>query len=502
MNREILKQVIFDQHKIIQNAVIVDREYSFEPNGNYILTGVRRAGKSTMLYKIVKELVAGGVSWERIIYVNFEDERLIGFTVQDLNDLVVVQSELSEEKGFYFLDEVQNIEGWERFARRMADSGERVYITGSNAKMLSSEMETVLGGRYLSKYIEPYNFREYLTAKGVPFDAKALYASQTKGRIQGALREYMRYGGLPETLRFEDKRAYASSVFNKVLLGDIVARNQIRNERAMRLLIAKIAETVTDEVSYTKLRGVLQAAGAPISKDKVIDYAAYALEAYLLFTTRNFVKAFAEKEGMPRYYFTDNGFLNLFLIDKDAMLLENLVAVALRRAYGDGVYYAKDTQKAYDVDFFVPDTGLLVQAAFELNESSREREVKSLVKAMRSLRGVKRCLIVTMDQEEVIDLAAEGGETIGATQIEVVPLAKFLLGLKGDFEVSMHTLNAMDVAGQNLKSGDASEPIDLETAQKAFDRLRENAADVPEMTLDEINEEIHQARKAREVKKE
>ena len=147
MNHALLKSVIYDQHEFIRDFQIMPRNYEFEENGNYVLVGLRRAGKSTLLYKIVLDLVASGVDWEQIVYINFEDERLSEFTVADFNDLLSVQSELSNKKGYFFLDEVQNITGWEKFARRMADAKEHIYITGSNAKMLSREIETTLGGR-------------------------------------------------------------------------------------------------------------------------------------------------------------------------------------------------------------------------------------------------------------------------------------------------------------------------------------------------------------------
>ena len=171
MNHNILKQVILEQIETIQNAEIIERKYVFEKNVNYILVGLRRAGKSTLLYKIARELVEEGCEWSQIVYVNFEDDRLLGFVKEDFNDIVETAHELSEAKEiYYFFDEIQIIDGWERFARRMADQKKHVYITGSNAKMLSSEMEKALGGRYLSKMIMPFSLSESLNYKKIAYD--------------------------------------------------------------------------------------------------------------------------------------------------------------------------------------------------------------------------------------------------------------------------------------------------------------------------------------------
>ena len=185
MNHNILKRVILDQIEIIQNAEIIERNYKFEKNINYILVGLRRAGKSTMLYKIARELVESGCDWSQIIYVNFEDDRLLGFTKDDFQDIIDTAYELTDRKDiFYFFDEIQLISGWEHFARRMADQKQHVFITGSNAKMLSSEMESVLGGRYLSKMIMPFSLSECLDYKNIEHDEKSLLTTSKSAKIR------------------------------------------------------------------------------------------------------------------------------------------------------------------------------------------------------------------------------------------------------------------------------------------------------------------------------
>lgn len=420
MNHNILKRVILDQIEFIKEREIIDRGYNLEKNINYILVGVRRAGKTTMLYKLAQELVASGCDWSQIIYINFEDDRIIDFTINDFDDLIETAHELAEDKEiYYFLDEVQNIDGWQHFARRMADLKKHVYITGSNAKMLSSEMEQVLGGRFLSVRIMPFSFEEVLRYKGIEYDDNALLMSKKKAKIRRAFDEYMQYGGLPEALHIMSKREYIKSVYEKVILGDIAEREMITNKMALRLMMKKIAETVMHEISYNTLAGKIKAVGIKCSTDIMINYEAYAENAYLLFRTTNYITKFADREGTPRYYFVDNGFLSQFLVDKDSALLENAIAVYLKRKYYDDLYYYKSTQTGIDIDFYVPDTKMIVQVAYSLQDA-RDREVRSLVHLKRkSPDDVNRMIIVTMEEEEVID--TQVGE------IEVIPAYKFLL---------------------------------------------------------------------------
>lgn len=419
MNHEILKSVIFDQHEIIRNASIVPRRYSFDPQANYVLTGLRRAGKSTLLYKIVRDLVKSGVELSRIVYINFEDERLAEFSISDFNDILAVQSELSAQSGFFFFDEIQNVSGWEKFARRLADANERVWITGSNANMLSSQIATTLGGRYFIKHVTPYRFDEYLDATGVPHDAEALYTTKGRGAIAGAFDVFYQRGGFPESLRYTSAREYVENVYQKILLGDVAARNGVRNPDVLRVLMKKVAETVCNETSVTALHGMMNALGYKVSKNTLMDYLAMTRESYLLFEVKNAVAKFVEREGNPKRYFSDNGLLSLFLIGKETALLENEVAVAMRDAFGERLYYLKSPKNGIDVDFYVPDEGLAMQVAYSLSESAKPREVNNLVRLANVDKSIRRLLILTKEEEEEI--------ADGDVRIEVKPVWKFLL---------------------------------------------------------------------------
>ena len=420
MNHTTLKQVIFDQREIIKNANIIKRDYSFDKNANYILVGLRRAGKSTLLYKIAKKLVAEGCDWSQIIYVNFEDDRLLGFTISDFNDIVEVAHELADSKEiYYFFDEIQIVDGWEHFARRLADQKMRVYITGSNAKMLSFEMASTLGGRYIPKMIMPFSFAETLDYKNIEHDKNAMLTTSKSAAIKKACMEYIASGGLPETLLLTNKREYIKSVYEKVLLGDIIEREKVNNKLALRLMIKKIAETVMNEISFNTLAGNVRATGTKTSTDSMIEYSVYAENAYLVFRTKNYFSKFAEKESLPRFYFFDNGLLSLFLVDKNSALLENTVAVYLKRKYEDEVYYLKSNQTGVDVDFYLPDDGMAIQVAYTL-DNAEQREVHSLMTLAEKTEGVKRLIIVTNEEDRIIN---KKGWTI-----EVVPIHKFLLG--------------------------------------------------------------------------
>lgn len=419
MNHEILKRVIYDQQDVIRRIEAVPRDYLFEVGANHVLTGLRRAGKSTLLYKMVHGLIEGGASWDEITYVNFEDERLAEFTRSDFDDVVAVQSEMCGGHGYFFFDEIQNVEGWERFARRLADAKERVQITGSNAKMLSREIEGALGGRYLSKRIDTYSFAEYLEATGTPHAVRDRTSTRGAALLRSRFDEYLRYGGFPECIDYVDKRGYVSSVYQKVLLGDILERNGIRSPQALKLLVKKIAESVCSDISFNKLHHILKSTGISASKDTVIDYVTYATDAYLVFTADNYFAKAADRESTPKYYFSDNGLLSLFLFQKDTALLENAVATHLRRTHPEGVHFLKSSKTGIDVDFFTPEDATAIQVTYTLDEHSTEREVGNLVKLAARFDEARRFVIVTHGDERTIERA-------GVT-VEVIPAYKYLL---------------------------------------------------------------------------
>lgn len=421
MNHQVIRHIIAEQHRVIKNAVIFPRDYEFDTNANYVLVGLRRAGKSTLLYKVARDLVKKGVDWSQIIYINFEDERLNGFKLTDFDDILAVAGEMTDKEPFIFLDEVQNIEGWEKFARRLADQKYRVYITGSNAKMLEWKIVERLGARYFIKTIYPYDFNEFLTAKGIDHTSDEMFDTFLSGKIRRGAADYLSHGGLPETLIYSDQRDYLESIYQKILFGDIIARNDVRNSTAFKLLINKIAETIMHDVSYRNLaKSVASVLNTKISTETVINYISYANSAFLLFEIKNYVSKFTDKNTTPKYYFIDNGILNLFLLNKPSILLENMVAIALYEKYHDQVFYLKSSRTKVDIDFYLPSQKTAIQVAFSINEFSYEREIGNLLKLAKVDNSVEHFIIVTGEEEKHIE---EDG-----VSIETIPLYKFLLG--------------------------------------------------------------------------
>ena len=235
-----------------------------------------------MLYQRVRQLQAEGKGWDEILFIDFEDERLAEFQTEDFNSLLEAHLELYGKKPIVFLDEVQNIPYWDKFVRRLADAKYRVYVTGSNAKMLSKDVATTLGGRFFILDAYPYSLKEYLTAQHVELKEHWQYDSVQRSEVKRHLSEYFYYGGLPEIISFKNKRAMLSSLYQKIYLGDICARNKIKNERVMNILIKKMAESVKQPLSFNRLKNIIVSTGSPISVPTTIDYVDFTADSWLV----------------------------------------------------------------------------------------------------------------------------------------------------------------------------------------------------------------------------
>ena len=420
MEKNVLKTLIVEYQQFVKGITLIERDIHLSAQLNYVFVGLRRAGKSYLMYQQIQNLLKEGHKVEEILYFNFEDDRLVNLTVEDLDLIKVCYEELYAYRPIFFLDEIQIVQHWERFARRLADQKYRVYVTGSNAKMLSSEIATTLGGRFIVQNVYPFSFREYLKANNIMVEPTWYF--KNRAEIVRSFSEYFYYGGLPELERVEgaEKRQWLSNLFNKIFFGDLITRYSIRNDLAMKVLIRKLAESVKQPSSFSRLSNIVSSAGAKTTTDTIIDYLEFLQATWLIFSLENYASKLAEKVSNRKYYFIDNGLLNLFLIDPVTSLLENLVAITLRKKYEDELYFYHQN---IEVDFYIPAEKLAVQVSYSLKEeTTRKREIAALLK-MAAVMEVEKLLIITNDEEEVI---IENGK-----EINVIPIWKWLLEFEG-----------------------------------------------------------------------
>lgn len=422
INKDILKQVLISNHKDVEGYQVMARHLPDDGFPCRVFVGVRRAGKSFMLYQKMQAMLAEGHGWDEMLYLNFEDDRLAQFEMEDFNLILEAHAEMYDKRPMLFLDEAQNVEGWEKFARRLADAKYSVWITGSNAKMLSTEVMSTLGGRYLSTEVYPFSFQEYLKAKGVPHDELSLLGTESRAAVVRQWNEYLLWGGLPESIGLSVKRDYLSSTFQKIYLSDIANRNKVANSNLLRLLLKKLAESVCQPVSYNRLSHILSSVSGKITMPTVSKYIEFSESAWLLLRLRNVSASFAEKETSCKYYFIDNGVLNLFLLGGETILLENAVALALFRMYGhdadnERVFFYNDK---VEVDFYVPEAELAIQVSYSVSQSAEtfDREVRAL-KKLPNVLPCKRRIVLTNDESGSVE------DDFGT--IEIIPVWQWLL---------------------------------------------------------------------------
>lgn len=425
ITRNSLKNVIIEQKEVYLSRPCMKRDFKFEEKVNYCFVGIRRAGKSYIVLQQIHNLLENGIKYNQIVYVNFEDERLIEFSTDDLNLILEIALELSgsENEPYIFLDEIQNIPGWEKFVRRLADMKYHVSITGSNSKMLSNEIATTLGGRFMIQYVFPYSFREYLSARGLPsfsddFSDVDSFTTKKRAQIFQEYSTYVKYGAFPELVEISSKRDFLNSVYQTIYLGDVITRNKITNDFAIRLILKKVAESVMTPLSFTRLTNILKSSGEAIGKSTVIKYVGFIKDSFMLFTVQNYASKLVDKETSPKYYFIDTGILGLFLLGGETSQLENLVAVNLLRRFGEKniFFYSKNEE----IDFYVPEENLAIQVCFDLyfDDATFERETSALVKFSK-YKSETKCLIITNDTEKTLE--------IDGTKIDVIPAWKWIL---------------------------------------------------------------------------
>jgi len=383
--KETLREIVRLQRKELESMDIgikrdILKDIDLKITHITILSGVRRCGKSTLLKQIMKDT-------KKFYYFNFEDQRALNFELNDFEKLDQIFHEEFGECNLYFFDEIQNVNSWEMFVRKMHDNGKKVIITGSNASLLSKELGTKLTGRHINYEVFPFSFSEILNFEKLKI-------------TQDSFKRYMRYGGFPEFLKYK-KAEILQELLNDILVRDIIARYSLREAKILKEIAIHLLTNVGKEFSYTNLAKQFNLG----STNTVISYISYFEDSYLIFSIPKFDYSYRKRRVNPKkVYSIDVGLSNAnsaSFSEDLGRIFENVFFLALRRKYKE-IYYFKGKREC---DFLIKDGGRIVKAiqvCLSLNEENKEREIQGLKEAMNTLK-LKDGVIVTLDQEDNLD---------------------------------------------------------------------------------------------------
>lgn len=409
------------------------RENQLPVNDGKIVTipGVRRCGKSSRMEAVVNELLASGVERERFLWVSFDDERLVRMTSDELDQIVEAYREMYpdvEMKSVYmFFDEIQLIDGWEYFVMRLYKHySKNIYISGSNATMLSSELKSALRGWPEEEETLPLSFREYCHFNGINTDS---WLEDDMARVRNAFARYNNEGGFPEVVLTENplqKAKILQTYFDTMLLKDLVEHYGLSNIEVLRYYLKRIMANLTKPTSIRAIHGDIRSRGLKVSKDDLYDWADHACAIFMFLRLPNFSKSLQKIESsQPKYYCIDNGLRDAVLLpqsDDDGKKLENTVFLELyrRRTPVDRIFYY---QGRGECDFVVQrgvEIDKLIQVTWQMaDEDTRRREISGLVEAAEAT-GCRNLYIITADTTEEIVLD-------DGTGIHVLPAWRWLL---------------------------------------------------------------------------
>jgi len=415
MNKYILKQVIIDQEEIFnRKEKLIDRsveEIFISSQKISVITGIRRCGKSTLM-KLLSE------KCERFCYLNFEDERLLDFNYENFNDLLELVYELNGNNiNTFFFDEIQNIYGWEKFVRRLFSEKKKVFVTGSNSKLLSSEFSASLTGRYIKTELYPFSFKEFLKINN--FEPKKNLTTEKKAEIKKYFSEYLAIGGFPEVINSKNKNEL-SQLYQDVLVKDLIVRFNIRDTKSFRELALYLLSNISSLYSYNNLAKLLNIK----STNSVKNYIEFLEEAYLFLSISKYEYSLKKQIVRNKKIYTiDTGIFNAVSFsfsENKGKQLENVVLLELKRNANE-VYYYKNNNEC---DFIVlknnkPITA--IQVTEVLNKSNYNREINGITEAMTTLK-IKDGLILTHDQFDEIE--------IHNNKIKIIPIWHWLLSGK------------------------------------------------------------------------
>jgi len=433
--KEIIKTILAswkskDLPEIIKRELDLGSYVSLKPRKIIVITGFRRVGKTYAVLDLIKGLLNNN-SREEVVYINFEDER-IPEKIEFLTQLIpTIKEFFSKNIKFLFLDEIQDIQKWSKWVRRIYDNESfEIFVTGSSSKTSSRHIPTELRGRFLEIKIFPLSFSEFLKFKKEVFDIKTIqYSDNEKGKLMRLLNEYLEYGALPEIVLSRENKKFeiSQSYYKTVIRRDLVERYNIKNEEVLKALLRLLLNS--KQYSISKLYNTLKSLNYEVGKTTIQKYLGYIEDSYFMFSVPVFSYKVKDQLQYPRKnYFIDNSFINSistkFSKNFDRMY-ENIVAVYLLKKFGDNVFYW-ESEKKEEVDFVIKENikvSQLIQVCYNISDlETKKREVKTLLKASKELK-CKNLLIVNSNYEN-----EKTEEWFGIKgKIKYIPLWKWLL---------------------------------------------------------------------------
>jgi len=397
---DVLKRIILENQEIILGRKLIARNYSIpETDHITVLIGIRRCGKTHILYEKAKTFEP-----ERILFLDFEDERLIGLNSLSNYDIIIdsYKTLFPNQEPVIFFDEIQNLANWHLYLKRLHVKGYKIFVTGSNAHLISREIATFLKGRSIETTIYPFSFSEFLKLKEIELQQKDTIINQPK--IINLFDEYLQYGGFPEVIKVDvdDKRTIAKNIYNLLFYKDLVAKFD-KDDYLLKLVVGKITENITKEFSVTSLANKIISV-YKTSVPTVTDYFNILPEPFLTTNIYPYRSSFVQRESKRKTYLADNSFIYINRVAPDkSRLFENLVFNYLKSKYSEIFYYK--TNNNLEVDFYItePDRKILIQASYSLEDSdTRDREIKSLIKAMDELNVDVSYIFTNNNAEEIV----------------------------------------------------------------------------------------------------
>jgi predicted AAA+ superfamily ATPase len=428
--KNIISQLIDDFHeRKLPELVTRNKEFSEIEGKADVAIGMRRVGKTWFCYQKIKALIASGIRKEKTLYLNFEDDRLLDFNVHNFQEILDVYfgkyPEHRNARCYFFFDEIQRIDQWEMFIRRVLDTENiQIFITGSSSKLLGAEIATSLRGRSVPLEIFPFSFEEFLKYHGIFPERQKTFSANTVSLLRKAAKDYLEMGGFPEiqkldsNLRIEVLQGYIDSV----LLKDIIERHKVSNILVLKHLVRHIMNSSGGQFSVNKFFNTMKSMSIKCTKNSLYEYLDHLTDAFLFYRVP--IHSRSEKSRLTnpaKIYTIDTGLLNAMTFRNSynyGHLLENMVFIHLRRGGYDAEYV--DTRDGREVDFFArhrtSGETQLIQACWEMSDKKTfERELQGLKSAMEEL-SLSTGTIVTWDDEAVID-----------NKIKIIPIWKWLI---------------------------------------------------------------------------